>query len=260
MRARIVGRLDRAHLQRLAGLQALGRDREVLAGVATLRERSAGDAGRAAALDALELGALLRLRGGPDEPPSGRARLVELARAVTERQDLAGAARPGTWLALGLVLRDEGEAEAVLACAERALDGSPAADEALEARALRGWAHMTLGDADRAELDVAAVERAGLRDRVDVRLVRAALLRRAGRHAEALSTYQAIVRALDGARPPAAWWTAVEEIARTYAEVGDLPAARRILAETARRDRTFGGDPARQRRLIDLMVQLDARR
>ncbi|MBX3470737.1 MAG: tetratricopeptide repeat protein [Planctomycetes bacterium] len=92
-----------------------------------------------------------------------------------------------------------------------------------------------------------------------MRLVRAALLRARGRPAEALREYQAVATALDGDGSPA-WWTAIEGVVRAQAEAGELGEARRVLSALMRRDRTFGGDDARARRLLDLMVQLDAAR
>ncbi|MCW8141422.1 MAG: hypothetical protein KIT58_21170, partial [Planctomycetota bacterium] len=67
-----------------------------------------------------------------------------------------------------------------------------------------------------------------------------------------------VAAALDADSP--AWWTAIEGLVRAHAEAGELAEARRVLSALTRRDRTFGGDDARARRLLDLMVQLDAAR
>lgn len=249
-RRRLVEAARRAELLRLGALQALGRHRDVLAEVERLRP-----ALPAAAAEALERSSLVWLLQTGEARPEEEARLVDLVLAGP--LTAAEGERASAWLAVGELVLARGRAAEAAGCAARALDAATSPDDAARARLLRARAALTSGDVEAAEGDVAALERDGLTDRVDVRLARCAVLRARGQHDLALTRYQEVVRALDGARP-APWWEAVEAIAHTYVEKGDVPQARRFLDDLRRRDPTFGGDAVRARRLVALMGRLDA--
>ncbi|MCO5172092.1 MAG: hypothetical protein M9894_37815 [Planctomycetes bacterium] len=254
-RRRLVEGLRRAALQRLAALQALGRHRDVLAGVDRLRTAAPEEA--APAIDVLERSSLARLLELGEARPEEEGRLLDLV--LGGPLAAADGDRAGAWLAVGERVLALGRHAEAGGCAARALETARSPEESARARLLRARAALAGGDAAAAEADVAALEREGLGDRVDVRLARCALLRARGEHDQALARYQEVVRALDGARP-APWWEAVEEIAHTYVEKGEPAQARRVLDELRRKDPTFGGDPARARRFVELMGRLDTMR
>jgi tetratricopeptide (TPR) repeat protein len=195
-------------------------------------------------------------RGEADEHEEGRLLDMVLAGPLGPQGE-----RSLSWIAVGDLMLARGQPEQARHCAERALacEPAPTQDEAARARLLRARAALQAGDLPSADEDVASLERLGLADRVDVRLVRAAVLRARNDHEAALKRYQEVVRALDAERP-APWWEAVEGIAGVYVDMKDWPQARRFLADLNRRDPTFGGDAVRKRRLVSLMGWLDAQR
>ncbi|MCO5168851.1 MAG: hypothetical protein M9894_21135 [Planctomycetes bacterium] len=198
--------------------------------------------------EAAERAALARRVEQRRATPDERARLVALLSAWATDAPPDDAATP--WLAVGEVLLEAGALDA----AERALarvDG-PGRDVAALRRATLARAR---GDLDAAERLLQGLDPT----RADVVLERGALLRARGRPREALEGYLALLRGLEAERPPV-WWEAAIGAAEAYAELGDPGQARALLDGLRRKDPTFGGDEPRRRRIVDLMVRLDAAR
>ena len=106
---------------------------------------------------------------------------------------------------------------------------------------------------------LAALEREprGMRDRVAWRLELARCKQAVGEAREALERYGVLLRALDDRPRPELWWEVLEDMLRTYGDLGEVREARDLMQQVRRQDPTFGGDPERQRRLVDLMQSLD---
>ena len=96
-----------------------------------------------------------------------------------------------------------------------------------------------------------------MRDRVAWRLELARCKQAVGEAREALERYGVLLRALDDRPRPELWWEVLEDMLRAYGDLGEVREARDLMQQVRRQDPTFGGDPERQRRLVDLMQSLD---
>jgi tetratricopeptide (TPR) repeat protein len=258
-RQSVVESIARTRVLHLAALHAHERDRDVLKAAPALHTLliELRDEKSSVTLGALERSSLVRLLERGEGTEDDRARLVDLV--LSGPMSSSGAERPAAWISVAEILLGQGAVAEAGRCADRALacDPPPNQEEQNRARIIRIRAAVHAGQVAGADADVTALEQAGLGQRVDVRLARCAVQRAKGQFDEALTGYQAIVRALD-AEKNAPWWEAIEAIATTYVEKGDRRQARRYLDELRRVDRTFGGDKAREARLVKLMGWLDA--
>lgn len=250
---RLAADLEQADLARLYARLAARRDLEAAQGAAAFRERHPGSVAHAD-VDAVERAALSRRVEQGVASPAERERLVELLTAWARSAPESDRETP--WVDVGdalLACGLEGDADR---CYERALGRSDlAADLAARARFARAQLARRRGAPDAAEEHLRALDP----DRADVRLLRCELQRDRGQLKEALEGYLVLLRALDEERPDA-WWEAAIGTAETYAAMNEPAQARRFLADLRRRDPALGGDGPRKRRIVELMVRLDASR
>ncbi|MBX3472697.1 MAG: hypothetical protein KF878_38075, partial [Planctomycetes bacterium] len=185
--------------------------------------------------------------------PDERARLVELLAAWARGAPEGEADTP--WLGVGELLLALGAHDDADRCFARVVALGRDPEQVVAARLGRAALARARGALDDADGHLEGLDAT----RADVRLERCALLRARGRPREALDGYHALLRGLEAQRPPA-WWEAAIGAAEAYAELREPGQARALLDGLRRKDPTFGGDDARRRRIIDLMVRLDAAR
>ncbi len=160
-------------------------------------------------------------------------------------------------LTLANTLLMAGHADDAAVPIERALEAKPPHE-------VRSRLHLALAQIARTKDDARLTHRhllavaAPVSERLDARLLWCWLHRAQDRPQVALKDYLSLLRALQH-EEPAAWWKLAEETAHTFVETGDRAAAKRFLEQLRKKDRSFGADPARRKRLIALMRKLDAR-
>ncbi|MGE0713628.1 MAG: hypothetical protein AB7N76_36835 [Planctomycetota bacterium] len=241
--------LERLELAQLAALVGLDRRTEAVARLRAYLEAYPEGALRPQA-EAIERGLLLEDAAGLAAPE--QARLLALLEAARQRGDALSALER-------LYLADADLAGGRSAAAERLLR---AVLEQKPAPALRVRALLGLSRVYRAEQRVneawALLE--GLsrdeRDRLDVILERCLVLRARGEPDVALREYVGVLRAIEH-EEPARWWEVAEETASAYLEAKQVRAARAFMEGLREKDRTFGGDEARRKRMLALMRHAD---
>jgi hypothetical protein len=255
-RERFVAALATADLARVPALLVAGRDRDVVAAIGALRAAQPPEA--AAKLDVAERTALARLNERGEATDPELARLSEL---LTAWAAAAPADEVAPWARIGAFLAERGHTDGAAACFARVVEAPDASPVDLADARLFGLRTAgARGDLRAAERHLHALERlAGQADRVDVRLERCALQRKQRRFATALEGYQAILRGLETQRT-APYWQAIVGAVETYLELKEPGRARGLLEAVRRQDPTFGGDAARRKMIVDLMVRLDAGR
>lgn len=251
--ARLHTTLERAAFSRVLALLALQRDADA-AGAARAFAATYPRSRWLADVEAAERAALSRRVEAAVATDLERERLLSLLIAWSKAAPADEATTP--WLDVGELLLACGGADDADRCFERALRDPALPREASE----RARLHRARFARAKGRLEAAEAFLAGLdRDQANVRLEACGLLRDRGRAREALEGYHVVLRGLEAERP-AAWWEAAIAAAECYVELGEVAQARRFLDELRRTDPTFGGDEPRRRRIIDLMVRLDAMR
>ncbi|MBL4844004.1 MAG: hypothetical protein JKY65_00640, partial [Planctomycetes bacterium] len=203
--------------------------------------------------EAVERGALSALaRRGPLRAQQ-QARLQRLLRryAARAKDRLSAAER----LALAMLFEAAGDLESA-GTQFKALKQCPK-------RTPRVLAHLGLARIARQEarpqmgLDELDALGASAQDRLDVILERCLLQRAILEPLKALERYLELLRFLDDPRAKSEWWAIAFETGKTYVEANQVGEAARFLEELRQRDRTFGRDPARKARFLDLMREVD---
>ncbi|MEZ6184217.1 MAG: hypothetical protein R3F62_04300 [Planctomycetota bacterium] len=238
-RARAAQNAASLDVLRVHALLRLERHAEAAVAARHLAEGGAGDP---ALVAALERKALAELRQTRALEPAEAARYRGLLEAWAEAEPRSSVER----LALAQELRAVGaddRAQALL----RSLREDP--DPALRDQAL-----LTLAGMAREAGNVAEAKGwlQACRPRAEVRLELARLELAQGNTQAGLAAYVALLRALEDV-DRARWWAVAEELAHAYLAQGLRERAFEFANELRKKDPEFGGDPARKRRLIQLL-------
>jgi hypothetical protein len=250
-RARLGPSLEQLELARVAGRVGIKDSRGALAAIEDYRQRFPQGTYRE---DAEQLERALLISSGPLKSLSDarKARLSKLLLDAAARKDPLSALEQ---IALGGLLLERGDArQAARAFGEASMS---ARKETVRraAKLGRSRALRALGDPKSALAELNSLPAAD-NNRLDVIQERCAVLRAQREFEEAIKEYVLVLNAIEHEEPQV-WWDLAEALARTYVEAKRARQARKWLEGLRSKDRTFGGDPTRRKRLIKLMREVD---
>ncbi|MBL4850442.1 MAG: hypothetical protein JKY65_33410, partial [Planctomycetes bacterium] len=250
-RARLGPALEQLELARIAGRVGIKDTEGAVAAVEEYLRRFPKGKYRS---DGERLERALLISLGPFEslPDARRVRLTALLLEAAKRKEALTALE---LLTLGRLLLGRGQARESATAFGQAINATESASIRRAAKLGRSRALRALGTPNAAMAELNSLAQTD-NNRLDVIRERCLVLRAQRKFAPAIDEYVLVLNAIEHEEPQT-WWDLSEQLARTYVEAKRARAARKFLEGLRNKDRTFGGDAPRRKRMIQLMREVD---